>query len=76
MLFGAVGAISIGYQILHELRTPGVSSVSLWFVGGFLSIYAFWFLYGVRFSRPAIWASNAVATVLQIALGAVVVMKG
>lgn len=76
MVFGAIGAVSIGYQILHELRTPGRSSVSVWFVAGFLSIYVFWLLYGIRFRRPAIWLSNAAASALQLILGAVVILKG
>lgn len=75
ILFGCVGAASIGYQILHEWQTPGASSVSLWFLAGFLSIYVFWFLYGVRFGRVGIWLPNAVAAVLQVVLGAVVLTK-
>ena len=74
--FGAVACATIGHQVVHEWRTPGPSSVSLWFVGGFFVIYLFWFLYGVRFSRLAIWLPNALAAAMQLAFAAVILAKG
>ena len=74
--FGAVACTAIGHQVLHEWRTPGPSTVSLWFVLGFLAIYAFWFLYGVRFRRRGIWLPNAMAAILQVLFAIVVLAKG
>jgi uncharacterized protein with PQ loop repeat len=76
VLFGVLACGTIGHQVLHEWRTPAPSSVSLWFVVGFLFVYLFWFLYGVRFGRRGIWLPNAVAAVLQILFAAVVLAKG
>lgn len=76
VLFGGLGCATIGHQILHEWRTPAPSSVSIWFVGGFLFIYVFWFLYGVRFSRRGIWLPNALAAFLQILFAVIILTKG
>jgi hypothetical protein len=75
VLFGLVAVATIGHQVLHEWRTPGPSSVSIWFVGGFLAIYLFWFLYGLRFRRRGIWLPNAMAVVLYALFAAVVLWK-
>ena len=74
--FGAVACAAIGHQVLHEWRTPGPSSVSLWFVAGFFVIYFFWFLYGVRFRRLGIWLPNALASAMYLVFAAVVLAKG
>ena len=76
VLVGVLACGTIGYQVLHEWRTPAASSVSAWFVVGFLFVYLFWFLYGVRFRRRGIWLPNAVAAVLQVLFAAVVLSKG
>ena len=76
VLVGVVACGTIGYQVWHEWRTPVPSSVSVWFVLGFLFVYAFWFLYGVRFGRRGIWLPNAVAAVLQVLFAATILMKG
>ena len=76
VLVGVLACGTIGYQVFHEWRTPAPSSVSIWFVVGFLFVYLFWFLYGVRFGRRGIWLPNAVATVLQIAFAAAILAKG
>ena len=76
VLVGVVACGSIGYQVLHEWRTSAPSSVSIWFVLGFLLVYLFWFLYGVRFGRRGIWLPNAVAAALQVLFAAAVLAKG
>jgi uncharacterized protein with PQ loop repeat len=72
---GAVSCVTIGYQVFHEWRTAGPSSVSIGFVAGFFGIYVFWFLYGVRFRRRGIWLSNSVAAILQLLFAMVVLGK-
>ena len=74
--FGALGCTSIVLQIVHEWRTPGPSTVSVWFLVGFLLVYVFWFLYGLRFKRRGIWLPNGVAAVLQLVFAVVVMSKG
>jgi hypothetical protein len=76
VLVGVLACGTIGYQVWHEWRTPAPSSVSVWFALGFLFVYAFWFLYGVRFGRRGIWLPNAVAAVLQVLFAATILMKG
>lgn len=76
VLIGLVACGTIGYQILREWQNPGPSSVSIWFVAGFLVVYTFWCLYGIRFGRRGIWLPNGVAAVLQLLFAAVILMKG
>ena len=76
VLVGVLACGTIGYQVRHEWRTSAPSSVSIWFVAGFLFVYLFWFLYGVRFGRRGIWLPNAVAAVLQVLFAAAVLAKG
>ena len=76
VLFGVLACGTIGYQVLHEWRTSVPSSVSIWFVVGFLLVYVFWFFYGIRFGRRGIWLPNAVAAVLQVLFAAAVLAKG
>ena len=76
VLVGVLACGTIGYQVLHEWRTAVPSSVSIWFVLGFLLVYAFWFFSGVRFGRRGIWLPNAVAAVLQVLFAAAVLAKG
>jgi uncharacterized protein with PQ loop repeat len=75
VLFGVVACTAIARQVVHEWRMPGPSSVSLWFVIGFLFVYLFWFLYGVRFRRRGIWLPNVVAVTLQIIFASIIVAK-
>jgi uncharacterized protein with PQ loop repeat len=75
LLFGGVAVATIGHQVIHEWRTPGPSSVSIWFVVGFLGIYLFWFLYGLRFRRRGIWLPNALAAILYTVFALVLLWK-
>jgi uncharacterized protein with PQ loop repeat len=76
VLVGVLACSTIGYQVLQEWRTPVPSSVSIWFVVGFLLVYMFWFLYGIRFGRRGIWLPNAVAAMLQVLFAIAVLAKG
>ena len=75
VLVGCVACGTIGYPVLREWRTSGPSSVSIWFVVGFLCVYAFWFLYGIKFGRRGIWLPNAVAAILQVLFVAAVLSR-
>jgi uncharacterized protein with PQ loop repeat len=76
VLVGVLACGTIGYQVLHEWRTPGPSSVSIWFAVGFLFVYVFWLCYGIKFGRRGIWLPNAVAAVLQVLFAAAILAKG
>lgn len=75
VIIGCLACATIGHQVLYEWRAQAPSSVSIWFVGGFLVIYLFWFLYGVRFNRRGIWLPNAIAAILQVLFAAVILTK-
>jgi MtN3 and saliva related transmembrane protein len=76
LAMGLLACASIASQLVHELSSRTPSSLSRPFLVGFALVYAFWFLYGLRFRREAIWLSNGVAVVLQLLLTAVAVLKG
>ena len=73
--FGLLGSVLIAVQIHAEWVNPSPSSLSLVFLFGFLSNYAFWLLYGVRFRRFAVWFVNVAAVLLQSGLIGVVLLK-
>ena len=75
ILMGLLACASIGSQVVHELASPVKSTLSWPFLAGFAVAYSFWFLYGLRFRRVAIWLPNAVAAVLQLALALVTAAK-
>jgi hypothetical protein len=72
---GLLACASIGSQLVHELSSRVPSTLSWWFLLGFTLTYSFWFLYGLRFRRIAIWLPNAIAGLLQLALAAVAAAK-
>lgn len=74
-LIGFSGVAFIAMQILAELSTPGKSTLSPVFISGFMMIYAFWSLYGLRFRRIAIWLCNAIAMLAQTALLILILLK-
>jgi uncharacterized protein with PQ loop repeat len=76
LAMGLLACASITSQLVHELSSRTPSSLSLPFLLGFAFVYTFWFLYGLRFRRVAIWLSNGVAGILQLLLAAAAVLKG
>jgi hypothetical protein len=64
----AVAWIAISLQLHAEWLRHGPSSLSIGNLLGYLAVYVFWFLYGLRFARTAVWVGNLVAAVLQFAL--------
>lgn len=69
---GLLACASIASQLIHELSSRVPSTLSWPFVLGFALVYCFWFLYGLRFRRVAIWLSNGIAALLQLALAVLV----
>ena len=72
---GFVGPVLILTQIRAELISATPSSLSPVYLGGFLALYCFWFLYGFRFRRLAVWLGNLIGVILQIGLLVIVLIK-
>lgn len=75
MLVGFVGPALIVLQIRAEWLSASRSTLSPAYLAGFLLIYFFWFIYGVRFNRLAIWFGNLLAVALQTSLLLLVLWK-
>ncbi len=65
---GFTGPVLIGPQIRAEWLNAAPSTLSPAYLAGFLGVYLFWFFYGLRFRRVAVWFGNLLAVVLQAAL--------
>jgi uncharacterized protein with PQ loop repeat len=72
---GFIGPALIAIQIHAEWQSQTPSSLSPAYLAGFLLVYLFWFLYGVRFNRFAVWFGNALGLVLQAVLLILVVYR-
>ncbi len=68
VVIGFIGPILIALQIRVEWLSQTPSSLSPAYLGGFLLVYFFWFLYGVRFNRFAVWFGNLMGIILQTIL--------
>ena len=75
IIAGLTACFVILIQLIKEYKSNAPSSLSNTFLIGWLFIYVFWGLYGVRFDTMALWLTNAIAVSLQIALCAVVFRK-
>ena len=73
--FGLLASVSIGVQVYTECRTDQPSTMSVFYVLGFLIICLFWMFYGLRFKRVALWLTNAIAVLMQIILLVVILLK-
>ncbi len=72
---GFVGPVLITLQLHAEWMNKSPSSLSPGYLAGFLLVYFFWFLYGLRFHRYAVWIGNLIGVILQICLLIVVLLK-
>ena len=72
---GFIGPSLIGLQIRAEWVSTTNSTLSLGYLFGFLMIFVFWFLYGFRFKRIALWFGNALGVILQIILIGIILFK-
>lgn len=74
-LVGVLASVFVALQIHTELAHSGPSSLSSAYVLGFLAIFLFWTVYGLRFGRLAIWLTNAIAGVFQSVLLCIILLK-
>ena len=72
---GFVASLSIAAQVYAEYASDIPSTVSRVYVLGFLAIFVFWTIYGLRFKRPALWITNGVAVLAQMLLLIVILRK-
>ena len=72
---GFVGPVLIVLQLHAEWINKAHSSLSPGYLAGFLLVYLFWFLYGLRFRRLAVWLGNLMGVVLQALLLGLVLFK-
>ncbi|MCB0658768.1 MAG: hypothetical protein KDC57_21630 [Saprospiraceae bacterium] len=72
---GLFACSMIAIQVLREWRLKSPSSLSLGYLIGWILIFFFWWLYGLRFNTFAILVSNGIAMTLQILLLVVVLRK-
>ena len=75
IIAGLTACFTVAAQVRKEYFNKMPSSLSLVFLIGWVFIYSFWFLYGIRFGALAIWLTNGIAVVLQILLFMVVIRK-
>lgn len=74
-VFGFLASASIATQVYAEYSTDRPSTMSIVYAMGFLIIFAFWTLYGIRFNRVALWLTNGIAVLIQTLLLLVIVLK-
>ncbi|MFA6287047.1 MAG: hypothetical protein WC661_06630 [Opitutaceae bacterium] len=72
---GFAASMLIALQIQAELGRESRSTLSISYVGGFMLIFLFWTVYGLRFKRIAMWLTNGTATVLQATLLAITLFR-
>jgi len=75
IIAGLAGCFVVLIQLIKEYKSDKPSSLSSTFLIGWLFIYAFWGLYGIRFETIAIWLTNTIAVVIQTSLCVVVFKK-
>jgi uncharacterized protein with PQ loop repeat len=75
LIFGLGANFVIALQVYKEWKSKQVSSLSKGYVLGWWLIFAFWFVYGLRFDAIAITISNGLATLIQTVLIFIVFKK-
>ncbi len=72
---GLTACASIAAQVHAEYISDAPSTLSPVYTTGFLVIFLFWALYGLRFRRPALWVTNGIACIMQTLLLSVIYFK-
>lgn len=70
---GLLCSLTIVAQVYAEWRSAAPSTLSPPYVLGFMMVFLFWTLYGIRFKRMALWLTNGIALVIQTLLLIVVI---
>ena len=75
IIVGLFASVTIGMQVYTEYSTDAPSTMSLFYAIGFLCVFIFWTLYGIRFNRVALWLTNGIAVLTQTLLLLVIFLK-
>jgi uncharacterized protein with PQ loop repeat len=75
LLIGLFVCVITALQMIKEYKSKGKSSLSMGYVLGWVMVYAFWLLYGVRFEAIALSITNFLALFIQIGLCIIVFKK-
>ena len=62
---GLTACATVTIQAVKEWRDKAPSSLALPYVIGWLFIFSFWLLYGIRFRAMALYLTNTIAVILQ-----------
>lgn len=62
-------------QIFKEYKSKNKSTLSVGYVLGWVFVYAFWTIYGLRFEALALSITNALALCIQIVLCIIIFKK-
>jgi len=74
-IIGLFASVSIGTQVFTEYSIDTPSTMSSFYAIGFLCIFMFWTIYGIRFQRVALWLTNGAAAFMQILLLVIIFLK-
>ena len=72
---GLTSCAVIAVQLIKEWHDKKPSSLAMIYTVGWLLVFVFWTLYGIRFRALAIWLTNAIAFALQLGLLIIVLNK-
>ena len=75
VIIGLLGSLTIGAQIYAECTNDNPSTLSPIYVLGWLFIFLFWTIYGVKFNRLAMWLTNGIAVCIQALLFVIIMLK-
>ncbi len=74
-IFGLFACSTIVIQLIKEIRHKTQSSISNFYLIGWVLIFLFWALYGIRFRAIALYVTNGIALILQVTLCIVIFRK-
>jgi len=75
IIVGLFASVSIGIQVFAEYSIDSSSTMSPFYTIGFLCIFIFWTIYGIRFRRVALWLTNGTAAFMQTLLLVIICLK-
>ena len=74
-IFGLLACSTLLIQLIKEIQSETRSSISNYYLIGWVLIFLFWGLYGVRFRAIALYITNGIALILQVLLCIVIFRK-
>lgn len=72
---GLAACVAILVQVVREWKDPNQSTLATAYVAGWLAVFLFWLLYGLRFRAIALWLPNCLAVTLQTAMLVAILRK-